>query len=118
MKRLLPLLLLAFLVGCATNWQTTAGKALGTTAQTVDAAMKGWATYAVAAKLTDAQQAPVKAAYAQYQAAMNTALVAYGSAVSANDQTLAGQASAALVASQQTLVSLIASLTQKPASSP
>ncbi len=123
MKTALKLLTLTCLVttllcGCASNWQTATGKSLATIAQTVDTAMKGWATYVVVAKVQESQQARVRAAYIQYQVAFNTALTAYGGAVSAADQSLLGKTQAALVASQQSLLALITSLSTPKSATP
>lgn len=95
-----------FLTACA-GFQTTSAKLLITTTQTVDAAMKGWATYAVANKLTDAQQAPVRDAYSKYQAAEKVAEDAYIAAVATGDQSPWTAANAVLQAAAANLQSII-----------
>lgn len=62
--------------GCAT-WQDTDGKLLASTAQSADAAMKGWAAYVADGHAAPAQEAKVMAAYQKYQAAMRVAREAY-----------------------------------------
>jgi hypothetical protein len=105
-------LLIGLAPGCAT-WQSNAGKVLASTALTVDASMKGWATYVVKNNISDHQQAPVKDAYAKYQLAMTAAQSAYGAAVANGDQSGWVQAQAALTASSTALTQLIGSLTTK-----
>lgn len=108
----MALVVLAFLVGCAT-FNDKAGKSLATVASTVDAAMKGYARYVVIAQLTDAQQAPVKAAYIKYQASMTVAEKAYIELVKNNDQTSWTAALNVLTATEADLLSLVSSFTAK-----
>lgn len=111
-KLFLPLLTslsLLALVACA-SFQATSGKLLVTTAATVDAAMKGWATYVVANNVPESGQTQVRIAYANYQLAMKAAQQAYGAAVSSGDQSGWQTASAALTASSTALTQLVASL--------
>src|SRR5207247_7755155 len=68
--------LLTLLPACAT-YKQTAGKLLASTALTVDAAMRSWATVVKMGKATDDQQAKVRSAYEQYQLAMQAAEAAY-----------------------------------------
>jgi hypothetical protein len=98
--------------GCA-SFQQNAGKTLASIATTVDAAMKSWATYVVVTgKATPAQEAQVKGAYAQYQAAMTSAVAAYGGLSSAAGQPAWNQALATLTGVQTTLLQLVQALTQ------
>lgn len=105
---LLPALLLAF-TACA-SFQNTAGKLLASTADTVDAAMRGWATYVVINKVGEDKQLPVRNAYANYQTAMVAAESAYKAAVQSGDQSAWSQASAALTAASGALTTLVAQL--------
>lgn len=109
MKKL-QALVLVLMIGCA-SFQTTAAKLLTSTALTVDATMKGWATYVVQNNVSDAQQAPVKAAYSKYQIAMTAAQAAYTALVANGDKNAWQQASAALTAASSGLTQLVASLT-------
>src|SRR5262245_43779951 len=100
-RRIIPgLFAIVTLFGCATtpNWQDSYGKILATTAQTVDAAMKGWAMYVVTGNPPADQQAKVKTAYQEYQAAFDVALNAYNASVALKDASLFEQAQAALEA--------------------
>lgn len=67
----LALAALLFAVGCA-NLETTAYRTIGTTAVTVDGAMKGWGDWVRAGKATPKDEAVVKAAYSKYQASIGT----------------------------------------------
>ena len=60
------------LSGCMTT-----GKTLATTAQTVDAAMQGWAEYVAIGAAKPADETRVRAAYEKYQASMNAAVAIY-----------------------------------------
>ncbi len=114
MKKLLPFyLMLAVLMGCATSWQNNAGKTLATTAQTVDAAMKGWGMYVVTANPPERQQATVRDAYGKYQIAMDGAVKAYNTAVTLQDQSAYTQASGALLAASKDILALIAAFSPK-----
>ena len=64
------------LSGCIT-FQDSSGKLLASTVQTVDAAMKGWATYVALGGATPQQEAAVKASYEKYQAVERIAERAY-----------------------------------------
>jgi hypothetical protein len=93
MKKLLLSLGLVALVGCTTlglskSFETTAGKFLTTTAATVDAAMKGWAAWAVVGKTTTADDNVVRDIYGKYQSAMMIATNAYVLAVKTGDSTI------------------------------
>ncbi len=112
------LLLAVMLAGCAT-FQSNAGKSLVTIAQTVDAAMKGWATYAVASgTVTDADHAKVRDAYLKYQACMVTAQAAYQGLAAASDKSAWNQALNALTASQASLLQLLQAFTAAQAAKP
>lgn len=107
MKNLVLLgILIALITGCATqsSLQTKAGKFLTSTAVTVDAAMKGWATYVVLHNTPQEQQTGVRNAYATYQAAMMVATNAYTQAAVAKDMTLFSGASNNLVVAKTILV--------------
>lgn len=101
---------LALVIGCA-SFQTNAAKLLTSTALTVDATMKGWATYVVQNNISDVQQAPVKKAYSQYQIAMGGAQAAYTALIANGDKNAWQQASAMLTASSSALTQLVASIT-------
>jgi hypothetical protein len=60
------------LAGCA-SLETNAYRTIGSTAVTVDAAMRGWGDYVRAGKATPANQVAVKGAYLRYQTAMTVA---------------------------------------------
>lgn len=106
---LLASLSLLALVACA-SFQNTAGKLLASTADTVDAAMRGWATYVVINKVPEDKQLPVRNAYANYQTAMVAAESAYKAAVQSGDQSAWSQTSAALTAASGALTALVAQL--------
>lgn len=93
-------------VGCA-SFKNTAGKVLGTAAQSTDAAMKGWAAYVVAGGATTNQETQVRALYAKYQATMGVATNAFTAAVVTGDKTPWQTASAALQASASSLITVI-----------
>jgi len=101
------------LCGCTTTWQDSAGKVLATTAQTVDSAMKGWATYVVINKVPEDKQLVVRDSYAKYQTAFETARLAYNAAVINKDQSVWAQASNALAASKSNLLILVQQFTTK-----
>jgi len=112
MKKLIPIIALAFLVGCA-SFQNTAGKLLASTAATVDAAMKGWAAYVVAGGATDDQQKQVRESYGRYQLAMKGAESAYLASVKNADRSGWAAASAALTASSSQILALVQSFQLK-----
>lgn len=101
-------LVLAFLCGCA-SFHNTAGKLLVSTAQTVDATMKGWATWVVSGQTKPEQETAVKAAYGQYQFAMQAAQTAYLVSANNGDKSVWQKASLALQASSGSLVQLVQS---------
>lgn len=114
MKRYLLLLpFVALLMACA-SFQSTSGKLLATTAQSVDAAMKGWAAYVVAGGATANQETQVRAIYAKYQATMTVATNAYVAALTSGDQSPWNAASSALTGAQASLLQLIQTLTTTP----
>src|SRR5215472_4591880 len=87
MRRLISIIGLVALVGCA-SFQSNSGKFLASTAQTVDALMKGWAYWVVQNNVSTNQQAGIKSAYGTYQRAMLVASNAW------EDSVLAGGANA------------------------
>lgn len=93
--------------GCAIV-QNNAGKTLATVATTVDAAMKGWATYVVMGQASASQEDQVRAAYVRYQACLATANAAYQGLASAGGQPAWEQALASLQGAQGTLLELVA----------
>jgi len=102
------------LVGCA-NLETVAYKTIGTTAVTVDGAMKGWGDWVRAGKATPRDEVVVKSAYSKYQASISTLKQAVIAAKSAPE----GQASleTALQATEAAageLVLLISTFTRGP----
>lgn len=123
MKYIATLILAVAFLGLATGCTTltpqqASGKTLVSIAQTVDATMKGWATWVtvksdtatpVSAQAEDA----VKTAYQKYQSAMAVARTAYVSATDANNTTALQAALAALQSSQAELLQLITTF-QKP----
>ena len=111
----IPLLLAAglsaTLIGCQT--QDVPGRTLATTVQTVDAAMQGWATYVALGHAGPAQEAQVRAAYAQYQRAEAAAEKAYLVWTKTPDATglqVWTVAASALRAAQADLLALVNSL--------
>ncbi len=111
MKKFLPLIAI-LLLGCA-SFNNTAGKLLVSAAMTVDASMKGWASYVVAGGSTPEQENEVKTLYKKYQAAMSVAQTAYVAAASGGDKTVWNNASAALTASSGALSSLVQTFMMK-----
>ncbi len=110
MKKLQTSVALAFVValmGCATTWQSSAGKVLSSTALTVDAAMKSWAIYVVKFHPPANQEQKVKEAYEKYQVAMKAACEAYSTAIIAKDQSVWMVASSVLTAASGSLTQLI-----------
>lgn len=110
--RYAPIILLAFLLGCA-SFNTNAGKSLASVAVAVDTAMKGYASFVVINKPNQQQQNRVRVAYSQYQTAMDAAEKAYISLVKTGDRSAWLKASEALVASQSSLLALITQITGK-----
>lgn len=111
----LPIIFLALLVGCAT-FDQNAGKFLASTAQTADTAMQSWAVYVIVHKVSDADQAPVKALYVQYQAQMALAEQAYVAMVKASNtqasQDAFTKAQASLANAQLGLTTKITAITK------
>lgn len=89
--------------GCA----STGSKVLSSTALTVDAAMRGWAVWTVQGQADAEDEAAVRAAYIQYQLAMQAAESAYLAAVSSGDKDIWDQAKAGLEAARESLLLLI-----------
>lgn len=98
--------------GCAT--QNTSGRLLVSTAQTVDAAMKGWAYYAAVANVPKERVAAVGRAYDRYQLAMSAAEQSYIVAVKSGDTNAFTLASNALRAAQTDLLALIQTFSKNP----
>ena len=95
--------------GCSTT-----GKTLATIATTADKAMEGWATYVVINKVPEADQAPVRAAYAKYQASMQVASSLYQQ--SAGKDTPALESAAKVLRDNQwALINLIESFKTRKA---
>ena len=110
MKKLIAIAVCALMVsllGCATL-QSNSAKTLATTAQTVDAAMQGWASWVVLDQATDEQEAKVRAAYTKYQLAMGVARNAYTISTKTGDTTAWKAAAEALLASKNDLLNLVA----------
>lgn len=74
-KQLIFALAFMLMAGCSTMERGTY-QVLGTTAATVDAAMKGWGDYVRAGKATTADEATAMQLYAKYQGAMRVAKAA------------------------------------------
>jgi hypothetical protein len=100
------------------RFSSTAGKVLGTAAQSTDAAMKGWAAYVVAGGATTNQETQVRALYAKYQATMGVATNAFTAAVVTGDKTPWQAASAALQASASSLITVIQIFSTTPSTGP
>lgn len=98
--------LLMWTQGCVT-FEANAGKSLATVATTVDAAMKGWASWVVAGKTTPDQEAKVKFAYGQYQISMDIAKNAYLTSVASTDKSVFETANLVLQQNKQNLLNLI-----------
>lgn len=77
MKRTFPFIALLLFLSACTTFKENAGKFLASEAATVDASMKAWAIYVVTTHVSEADQAPIKALYVQYQAQMALAEKAY-----------------------------------------
>jgi len=123
---LLPMLALsAFLAsglvlgsGCVTAVDK-GSRALVTTVQTVDLAMKGWTTFDAMGKATPDQVLAVRAAYSKYQLAEAAAEHALIASMNAKDASVYTTAGAALSACQADLIALINSFTAgTPAKTP
>lgn len=112
MRTSIALFALLFLLGCA-SFTSNAGKSLASISTSVDAAMKGWATYVAINKLPEAKQVKVREAYEQYQFAMFAAEQMYLSLVKTGDRSGWAKASEALVSSQGALLLLITKSTAK-----
>lgn len=91
-----------------TSFQTNAGKFLASTAQTVDAAMHGWAVWDATGKASPTDEATVRKVYQQYQLYMMVATNAYTLAVKTGDITIFNQPSNNLFSVKQDLVTATA----------
>ncbi len=105
----LGLVALSLMLGGCVTYKQNAGKLLASTALTVDAAMRSWATVVKMGKATDEQQAKVRAAYEKYQMAMTVADAAYTALVSLDDKSLWPLASSQLTDASTSLTTLIQS---------
>ena len=113
MKNLVGIaVLLAFFVGCA-NPKQSAYRVVGTTANTVDSAMKGWGDYVKAGYAKAEEEVKVKAAYEKYQKSMLVAKAFINSYIDneANENKLRVMVDA-ISSSSSELVSLINSFIQ------
>jgi len=71
MKKLISIIALALLVGCATtNPQTAAFKSIGTIVTTVDVSMLSWGDYVRAGLASNEQENQVRRMYSKYQSSM------------------------------------------------
>jgi hypothetical protein len=107
MKKLLVMVSLT--VACValfTGCQST-GKVLSSAAVTVDAAMKGWATWVANGYSTPDQEVKVKVAYGRYQASMEVAKTAYVTASVSSNKPVLDKALELLSASETDLINLI-----------
>jgi hypothetical protein len=105
MKLLLSVFCVLVVLGCATTNTDTAGRLLASTAQTVDAAMKGWAQWVqMSGKATKADQDNVRSLYSNYQTAMSIAQASYIAFATTGDKNVWLRASAALTASKADLL--------------
>lgn len=100
-------IMVAFLTGC-TTFQGSAGKTLASTAQVVDSAMQGWATWVVLGKATTEQENKVRAAYTKYQYTMGAARNAYILLGQTGDKLPWEQASLVLTQCKQELLDMVA----------
>ena len=105
--------LLAFAPACTTTTKGTAAKTLATTAQTVDAAMQGWAAWVVLGKATPQAEAQVRQAYARYQLAMGAARNAYLTLDATGDKDAWAQASILVSSARADLLNLVNEFTKE-----
>jgi len=103
---LITLTLLVINIGCVTT-QSTAAKLIASTATTVDNAMKGWATFVVIHGVSEADQQPIRNAYATYQHAMLITKTAYSDLVSLGDKESWAKASTTLSGITRSLIMTI-----------
>lgn len=102
---LLCVLCASAFVGCKTSQIDTAGQVLATTAVSVDAAMKGWASYVtISGAATREQQDNVRTLYAHYQSAFSIAQSAYVALATTGDASIWTRAAAALTQSKTALL--------------
>ncbi len=97
------------LLSACVSFQNSAGKLLATTATTVDAAMKGWATWVAKNPPNPLAEAKVRDAYQKYQASMTIACNAYTNAVATGERSGWKIASDVLTANQTSLLNLVKS---------
>lgn len=113
MKTILSILLILSAVafgGCHTTPQQAAYQAAGTTAVTVEAALKAYDVIAAQGLTTPAQNAQVKAAYQKYQAAFAVVCDAgavYAASKGTNGFAAANALQAAIVNANLTITDLV-----------
>lgn len=98
--------------GCA-SMQTASGRVLATSAVTVDATMRAWAQYVVAANPPAEDEAAVRRAYENYQSALKVAADAWIAASTSGDQSGYEAALLSLAANEDHIVNLVRSLTKR-----
>ena len=111
-------LLVTLVTGCKTSEVDKAGKSLATVAQTVDSAMKGWATWVAQGNSNEQEEAKVKALYTKYQSTMAIARNAYSAVAiegTPESKQIFSNILIALAASQSDILNLINSFQQKGA---
>ncbi len=105
------------LTGCA-SLDTNAYKTIGTTANLVDGAMRGWGDYVRAGRATPDDESRVRAAYEKYQAAMRAARAAVNTYHTAPDNEVPLQtALSALSSASGEIVNLIGVIVPEKSSS-
>lgn len=117
MRKLLSLAAgLAVLTLMLTSCKTTnlEGRLLASTAQTVHAAMQGWAVWVVKGQATEDSEARVRAAYGRYQLAMDAALSCYTVWKQTGEKHYWTRAEITLRTNRETLLNLISSLRNQP----
>ena len=111
MKKIFTLITIACLVvGIATGCKSvsdTTGKTLIGIEQTVDLAMKGYATWDAKGNVSTAQEAQVRQVYGQYQLAYTAACNAWIAAQATGDTSTMTQIIASLSAAAAPLTTLI-----------
>lgn len=103
---LIAWLLAAGLAGATVTGCQSTGKTLATTAQTVDAAMQGWAEYVAAGQASASDEARVKSAYQKYQTAFAAAKAIYDTGSTTNGAAL-NSAVEILRAQRASLIALV-----------
>jgi hypothetical protein len=109
-KILTFLAITCLVVGLATGCKSvsdTTGKTLAGVEQTVDLAMKGYATWDAQGHVTEAQEQQVRQVYGQYQLAYTAACNAWVAAQSSGDTSTLATIVASLSAAAAPLTTLI-----------